>query len=296
MKTKHFFSLSYHKMQLPALYLSVSFLWLIPLLSFADSRHLFVASGVLEADAQLVKDFAHYLAEHSNYPMKILFAKNYAALSDVLNKNPNAVAWTCGAPYVEDQQKNGQQLVAVPLFKGKPSYHSLIITLHGRPEKALLDFKDQVFAYSDLRSNSGYIAPHYQLITQGVDSNGFFKIKINAHNHVGSIEAVLGGLADVAAVDEYVLVEYLKNNPMAAVDLQILEKLGPYPFTPIVTGNKVKQEDMEKLRQTLLNMSATDKGKELLKKLGLNGFVSKNVDFYQPVKDMLMQLRQQENQ
>jgi phosphonate transport system substrate-binding protein len=293
---KSFFLFSYHQMQLMALYLLVACLWVIPLLSFAQSRHLFVASGVLEADSQLVTDFAHYLAEHSNYPMKILFAKNYAALSEVLNKNPSAVAWTCGAPYVEDWKKNGQQLVAVPLFKGTPSYHSLIISLHGRPEKILLDFKSQVFAYSDLRSNSGYIAPHYHLLEQGVDSNGFFKVKINAHNHVGSIEAVLGGLADVAAVDEYVLVEYLKKNPMAAVELQILEKLGPYPFTPIVTGNKVKQEELDKLRQTLLNMRSTEKGQKLLNKLGLNGFVSKNVDFYQPIKDMLMQLRQQENQ
>jgi len=287
---KIFFSVKYYKMQLLAICL-----WLMPLLSMADSRHLFVASAVLEADTQLVTDFAHYLADHSNYPMKVLFAKNYADLSEILNKNPDAVAWTCGAPYVEDRQKYSQQLVAVPLFKAKPSYHSLIISLHGRPEKTLLDFKDQVFAYSDPRSNSGYIAPHHYLMIQGVNSHNFFKIKINAHNHVGSIETVLGGLADVAAVDEYVLVEYLKNNPMAAVELQILEKLGPFPFTPIVTGNKVTLADIEKLRHALVSMSATGKGQNLLKKLGLNGFVSKEVEFYQPIEDMLTKLNQQKN-
>lgn len=292
MKTSLFFTFTQKKIRLQ---LIVICLWLIPLFSLAASEHLFVASGVLKADSQLVRDFAHYLAEQGSYPMKVLFAKDYAGLSDTLANNPYAIAWTCGAPYVEDHQKSGQQLLAVPLFKGKPSYHSMVISLRGRTEKSLRDFNNQVFVYSDLRSNSGYVAPHNNLIEQGIDTNNFFKIKINAHNHVGSIEAVLGGLADVAAVDEYVLVEYLKNNPMAAVELQVLEKMGPYPFTPIVSGNKVSLEAQQKLQQALLSMSTTVKGRSLLKKLGLDGFIIKKDDFYLPIREMLVQLRRQAN-
>jgi len=287
-KTKHLYLFFYQIKRL----LTICFI-AIPSLCIAQDKHLFVASGVLEADSQLVKDFAQYLSENSNYPMKVFFAKDYSVLSSTLNKHPDAVAWTCGAPYVEDRQKYAQKLVAVPLFKDKPTYHSMIISLHGRPESTLLEFKNQVFAYSDQRSNSGYIAPHHHLITQGINNKSFFKIEINAHNHVGSIEAVLGGLADVAAVDEYVLVEYLKNNSMAASELKFLERLGPFPFTPLVTGNKVKQTDIKKLQQALLNMQSTKKGQKLLKKLGLNGFVRKTDDFYQPIQDMLVKFHQQ---
>ncbi len=268
-------------------------LLLMPLASFADSEHWFVASGVLEADAQLVEDFTQYLSEQSGYPMKVFFAKDYSGLSDMLRKNPEAVAWTCGSPYVEDQKADGQQLIAVPLFENEPTYHSMVISLRGRPEKKLRDFNGQVLAYSDLRSNSGYVAPHHHLKLQEVNTDLFFKIKINAHNHVGSIEAVLGGLADVAAVDEYVLVEFQRKNPEAAKELQILEKLGPFPFTPIVAGNKVKQSILDKLQHTLLTMSTTRQGRDLLIRFGLDGFVAKDTSFFRPIEEMLVRLGKQ---
>ena len=257
-----------------------------------QSPHPFIVSGVIvNSDAAaLIESFAKVLSEAAGYSLRVRFVDSYRALSEALREDTNALGWTCGAPFVEDHQRDGQQLVAIPLFRGQPTYHSLIITRRDRPERTLLDFKGEVFAYSDPRSNSGYVVPAYQLKKAGFDIRNYFRLLLHAGNHERSIEAVATGLADVAAVDEYVWVEYLKAHPEAARELREIERFGPFPFTPIVAGKNVDAETIRKLRQALLSLSRRDAGKQLLASFGLDGFTRKDEDFYRPIADMLHSL------
>jgi len=277
--------------------------WLLLFFSFlycgssiaADKRHhLFVVSGVVinSGNAKVINEFVNFLSSQSDYLMTAHFVKNYEELSDTLRQHPDAIAWTCSLPFVEDHINDGQQLIAVPLFNNKPLYHSLILTRSNRKEKNLLDFKDQVIAYSDPRSNSGYLSPSHALFQAGFTINEFFRVSINANTHEGSIEAVRGGLADVAAIDEYIWVEYLKQHPEAKQELKELERMGPYPFTPIVAGSRVTQDEIDFLAHALTNMSHNRQGKHFLSIFGLNGFVLKDVSFFDPIKSIAQQLKE----
>lgn len=253
------------------------------------TAHPFVVTGVVQNSnsALLLKEFSDYLSQHAGYPLKLSYAANYSELSKKMRDDPHAIGWTCGAPYVQDSDADKQQLVAVPTFKQKPTYYSVILTRTNRAEKSLSDFKGGVLAYSDPRSNSGYLSPKYSLYKQGINMETYFRVLLNAGNHEGSIQALLSGLADVAAVDEYIWVAYLHDFPDAKNKLHEIERMGPYPFTPIVASQGVSKNDINKLTAALVKMKNDKKGRELLQKFNLDDFVKKDTEFYNPIRTML---------
>lgn len=253
-----------------------------------------VFSGVVleQGNNQLVSRFTAWLADKASYPLSARFTGSYQELTEYLREHPGSLAWTCGVPFVEDHARDGQQLVAVPLFHGEPGYSSLVVARAGRPEKSLSDFKGQVFAYSDPRSNSGYIAPAYHLKQQGINIKTHFRYLMHTGLHEHSIEAVLAGVADVANIDEYVVVEYFKSHPEAKEKLVVLERFGPFPFTPIVAAREVPKEAISRLQHVLTGMKTDPEGALLLQRLGLDGFVTKPDSFYQPITDMLNALKE----
>jgi len=249
----------------------------------------FLVSGVIinSHGARLIEHFTQYLSSKSGYPLQTAYVNTYSELSRAMRRNPSSIGWTCGASYVQDSQSMGQQLIAVPLLNHQPTYYSLILTRSDRSEKKLVDFKGGVLAYSDPRSNSGYLSPKYALFKQGIDIDKHFRLQINAGNHEGSITALLNNLADVAAVDEYVWLAYLKSHPQAKTRLHEIQRMGPYPFTPIVAGNKVSSDNIKKITAVLIDMNNDSEGKKILADFYLSGFVEKKPEFYQPISKML---------
>jgi phosphate/phosphite/phosphonate ABC transporter binding protein len=251
--------------------------------------HPFIVTGVVKNSnsAILLEKFAHYLSRHSGYPLKISFATNYSELSRKLRIDPLALGWTCGAPYVQDHKLDNQQLVAVPTFNQNPTYYSVVLTRSTRHEKTLVDFKGGILAYSDPRSNSGFLSPKYALHRQGIKMESHFRLLINAGNHEGSIEALLNGLADVAAVDEYIWLAYIKSSPEVKTRLREVERMGPFPFTPIVASKGVSTSVIKKLSNVLVNMKNDADGKKILKQFGLDEFIIKDNSFYKPIEKIL---------
>ena len=266
-----------------------------PLQAKPDEPVPFVISGVVvnSGSAKLVNRFVETLSVESGYPMKPVYVKSYAELSKILREKPNSIGWTCGAPYVQDRLKDGQQLISIPLFNNKPLYSSLIISHKEDPRKSLAEFKDKVFAYSDPRSNSGFVAPTYHLWSQGIDIKNHFRLLLHAGNHERSIEAMAHGLADVAAIDEYVWVDYIKQHPDTARSLHEIERLGPFPFTPIVAGRLVDKKIINNLQTILINLDKNKQGKLLLEAFGFDGFVIKEPEFYQPIQKMMETINRQ---
>ncbi len=265
------------------------FLFSQVVLSATEKITPFVVSGVVSdsSGSAVVKQFVRYLSNRTGIHFEIYYASNYSKLSTFLREKPTAFGWTCGAPYVEDARRDQQQLVSVPLFKGQPLYHSLIITPLKNSGKKLTDFKNRIFVYSDPRSNSGYLAPSVQLLAQGIEMEKHFSLMINSGNHKNSIISLLNGLADVAAIDEYIWVEYIKKHPQTLLVLHEIERTGPYPFTPVVAGKNASQATIKKVREVLTHMSSDRQGKLILKNIGMDGFVNKPASFYRPVGEMI---------
>lgn len=254
-----------------------------------QDKHLFIVSGVIvnKDNVKKIEHFLQTLEEKSGYPLKPFYVDDYSRLSQTLREHPNALAWTCGAPYVEDHIKDQQQLIAVPLFKKAPFYKSLIVTQKHNPGKSLSDFKGKIFVYSDPRSNSGYVAPSWLLKKNGIDINNFFHLKLHAGTHERSLEALYKGLANVGAIDEYIWFNYTKSKPEIAERLHVIDEIGPFPFTPIVAGSQVPKDVIKNIQDALVKLDGEGL-KTLDKNFGLDGFVIKDDSFYQPIKEMML--------
>lgn len=249
----------------------------------------FVFSGVImnNNNVQLLQDFTAYISKKSDIPLKPAYVNSYTELSRLLKEHPHSLAWTCGAPFVVAHKKAEEKLVAVPLYKGVPTYHSVIITKKPSTKKCISEFKGEILAYSDPLSNSGYLAPKYHLAQSKIKLKEHFSLMLNTGSHEGSITAVRGGLADIAAVDEYILDTYLLKNPDAKKELKEIKRLGPFPFTPIVTGKEVSPQEIKRLKSIFTQMENDPEGRRLLKAFSLDGFVLKETEFYQPIEKMI---------
>jgi len=249
----------------------------------------FVVSGVVtnQHTKTMLTSFVEWLSVTSGYRMHLAYARDYTDLSRILRENPNAIGWTCGAPYVEDHQRDGQQLVSIPLFNQQPTYHSLVLTQKNRPEHSLSDFRNGVLVYSDSRSNSGFLAPSVALKRQGINIYEHFRLMLDAGNHEGSLQALVNHLADVAAVDEYIWVDFLRRHPEQAATLKEVERFGPFPFTPIVAGTQVAPKTIFHLQDALEKMADDPRGRAVLDTFHLDGFVVRDDAFYQPIRDAL---------
>jgi len=272
------------------LLLSLSFVSIVLLADTSQKdEHLFVVSGVIvnSDSSQKIENFIQMIEEKSDYSLKPFYVNSYMRLSEVLRQNPDALAWTCGAPYVEDSVKDGQQLVAVPLFNGVPTYSSFIVTRKSEKANKLVDFKGSVFAYSDARSNSGFVAPSALLKKEGFDMKDFFRVKVNTGTHEKSIESIYRGLVDVGAIDEYVWMDYIRTRPHLREKLHVIEKIGPFPFTPIVAGRDVEERVLKNVQKSLVNMNKEEL--DILKKdFLLDGFVLKRDTFFAPIKENML--------
>ncbi len=257
-----------------------------------DDSHTqpFVVTGVVpHSDGwEEIEAFVAWLSKKTGFHFHPLLVNNYSELTNILKKNPSALGWTCGLPFVQDEKEFSQKLIAVPLFNGEPVYHSLVVTRKDNIEKSLHDFKDKVLAYSDNRSNSGWLAPSVELYKAGVeDLSNYFSFIIKTGLHENSIVAIESGAADVAAVDEYVWVQYMKKHPDKSKELIVLNTLGPFPFTPIVSGSNVSDAVIESIQAVLTTMNDDQQGQAILDRFGLDGFVVKNSSFYDPIREML---------
>ncbi len=269
-------------------------LMLSPSLVYADhTKHTFVLSGaVMEQNhTDLYKRFSLWLSHQAHYPLDIKRVNSYNDLSNFLHRHPDALTWIGGVSLLQGYKRHEMQLLAVPIFKGAPVYHSLIITQEGRKEKALTDFKHQVLAYPDVYSSSGFIAPTYALKAQGLDIQNYFRYLMRTETHENSIEAVLAHQADVAAVDEYIFTQYLSLHPHAANQLTVLQKLGPYPFPPLIAGREVSKQTMQQLQEALIHMPNDAEGAKILKAFGLDGFIRKDISYYKPIQAILEALQ-----
>lgn len=196
----------------------------------------------------------------------------YREIMDLLLKRQLDLAWVCGYPYVSE--KANVRLLAVPLYAGRPKYHSLIIT--GSDDSGIRQFGDlenHIFAFSDPDSNSGYLYPKYR-IQQHFNSTPelFFSRRFFTWSHQNTIEAVATGLAQGGAVDSYVWDQVKRLHPDLVAQTRVIETSPAFGFPPLITHKSIDTDLFNHLQNYFVNMDQTSTGQQILQSLGLDGF------------------------
>jgi ABC-type phosphate/phosphonate transport system substrate-binding protein len=156
------------------------------------------------------------------------------------------------------------------------------------------DLRGSIFAYNDKNSLSGYYCMRFHLQTyykaseSSSRSKPFFRNALETGGHLRSLEALLDGRADVAAVDINVLRKLRRSSRPWRAKLKLLRQLedvpelGPYPGQPFVVPASIDSELREDIRGALLSA-----GPRELVPVGWKRIVPVGPDTYEEVRRML---------
>ena len=231
-----------------------------------------------------------WLERRLKRPVVFVQRGNYREVLDLIRGGKIDFAWICGYPYVRFRHE--LQLVAVPLWRGRPYYQSyLIVPADDQKSASLADLRGKIFSYSDPDSNSGYLYPQYRLTTLGENPTTFFSRNFFTWGHRKVVEAVSVGLADGGAVDGYVWETLAETHPALTRGTRVIERSPEFGHPPIVARPDMPTGELQRFREVLLEMPADVEGAELLHLLRLDGFVAGQPSLFDEIKRMAARVR-----
>ncbi len=183
---------------------------------------------------------------------------------------------------LEDQPV--ELLPAAPVFRnvrapGRPVYFSEVVVRPDSPTDSFLDLRGCSWAYNDPCSLSGY----YNLLKKLAridEDGGFFNGMYCSGSHLNSMEMVVRGEVDAAAIDSNVLRIKLRSAPELRGRLRVIETWGPFPIQPVVLRSGLHPELKDRLRAALLTIGAHTA--PTLAGFGLERFAPVTYEHYAP--------------
>jgi phosphonate transport system substrate-binding protein len=153
----------------------------LPLLLLAGISHaagkplrIGMTPAFLNDQYALLVVWRDYLQRSMKRPVEFVQRDSYRETMDLLQQRKLDFAWVCDYPYV--LMGDNVRLLAVPVSHGKPTYHAyLIVPAKDIHTRSIEDLKGAVFAYSDPLSNTGYLAPRFDIKQAGRDPATFFR-------------------------------------------------------------------------------------------------------------------------
>lgn len=188
------------------------------------------------------------------------------------------LAVMCGTYYVAraDEGYGEVELLAAPVMAGRrygdrPVYYSDIVVHMDSPFGSLAELEGHSWAYNEPRSHSGYNVVRHTLAKMGCAS-GFFSRTVCSGSHEASLQLILDGKVDGAAIDSTVLDREVLLRPELASQVRVLESFGPSPIPPLVARKDLPDARLDELREALLTMHQVEEGAALLAAFGLVRF------------------------
>lgn len=226
---------------------------------------------VVDSDVLFLAEFASYLSGRLGTEVVFQQRRTYREITTLLLSGQIAAAWICGFPFV--QNKGRLDLVAVPLYRDAPLYQSYLLVRPDDLAVSLSDLRDQIHAFSDPDSNSGYLVTRWMLHEIDETPAGFFRSTFFTYGHRNVVRAVAAGLAQSGSVDGYVWDTLAEMEPELTAGTRVLHRSQPLGFPPIAClSARAADPVVVALRRALLDMASDPAGRGLLATLRLDGF------------------------
>ncbi len=235
-----------------------------------------------------------YIDERLDKKIVFVDREDYAEINSLLKTSAIDAAFVCGGPYVDGHKDFGMELLVAPKAYGETVYYSYIIVPKESDVKSFDDLRGKRFAFTDPLSNSGKLVPTYMLAKMNETPDSFFKSYDFTYAHDKSIQAVAEGLVDAAAVDSLIWEYTNRVDPEHTSRTRIIKKSPPFGIPPVVIRKELAPEIKEKLRTILLTVHEDVKGREILKGMMVDRFVTIENSSYDSIREMKQWLSDRE--
>jgi len=243
-----------------------------PAVSHDDSR-LVVGVGAMIGPVETYESHAgllRYLARAVHRRPQLVQRRTYEEMNRMLISGEVDVAFICTGAYIPIRDR--VTLLAVPIFDGEPSYHSILIA-RDPSLRSLSSLRGHSFAFTDPLSQTGRLYPIYRLRRDlQTMPREFFSRTVYSGAHDESVHLVLDGQVDAAAVDEVVYRHLLGDHPEYAPRLHVLDRSPAFGAPPVVARAGLPDDVVQSLRAALLASSEAPEARRYLQDLGVDGF------------------------
>jgi len=205
-----------------------------------------------------------YLSKKLHRPTKLNVSADYGNLARLLDDRQVHLAWFSHASLQQLGIGKSWEVLCRPFQKGNVTYFGKIIARANSNIETIEDLKGKIFAYVDKNSGSGFYFPNMLFKSKGIDPLKLFSKVVFTHSHDVSIDGVLDGKYDGAAVFSLQLNarydEIIKN-------IKFIATTGPIPNDPIVCRSDLPRELKAQILDALLKMHEDPDGMEEMAKL-----------------------------
>jgi phosphonate transport system substrate-binding protein len=237
-----------------------------------------------EMSLRLYDGLVKYLGKQVNRESIILQRQTYAEINEVIRDGICDIAFVCTFPYVRGEKDFGMKLLAIPVIEGKTTYNSFIIVPVESRAKSLLDLHGRKFASADIFSCTGWLFPASWLINKGENPRTFFSKHLLAGGHDRSIQSVLFGYVDGAAVCSIVYEQMAYEDSTIKQKTKIIQESPPYGMPPVVAHPDLDPALMHQILNTLLTMHQDAEGKKVLSVQRIERFLTPKKEMYNSVR------------
>ncbi len=204
---------------------------------------------------------ARYLGERLGRDVRVRVGRNYAEHQTHIGKDLVDIAFIGPAVYVKLVESYGPKpLLARLEVDGKPHFRGAVVTTKNSNINSLEQIRGRRFAFGDPESTMSYLVPRYMLRQAGIELKD-----LSDYNHLGSHTnvalAVLAGDFDAGAVKEEVFNRYKDQG------LRLLAWSPSLSEHLFVTRSDLDSELVSRLRQALLELKDSPRGRRILQSL-----------------------------
>ncbi|MDQ3986116.1 MAG: PhnD/SsuA/transferrin family substrate-binding protein [Actinomycetota bacterium] len=211
---------------------------------------------------------------------------------DEFDAGKTDAAFICGLPYVvlADRPEPSVEPIVAPIlvghrYEGRPIYFSDVIVRHDSDVRRFTDLRGKTWAYNEPLSQSGYGIVRHRLAEMDEDWS-FFGDIVRAGYHQTSIDLVVGGAVEAAAIDSQVLEIELGLRPELGDQLRIIEVLGPSTIQPLVARRGLPSALKTELREILCSFGREPAARHELDKTLFDRFIAVDDAAYNDIRSM----------
>jgi phosphonate transport system substrate-binding protein len=215
---------------------------------------------MMEARGMLEKE----MGEALGLKVREINVADYNAVVEAMRTKHADIGGFGPVSYVQAAARSGAVAMAVAAPMGDKSlagYTSMFIVKPGSPIKNLQDLRGKTFAYVDPSSTSGNYVPTLELMNafpgmtnEDFHTNGvFFSSVTFSGKHYNSIQAVINGDVEAAAVASNTLRTELENGRVKKGDYVVIHESPVIPNSPVAIRSDLPAELKEAVKQFYLN-------------------------------------------
>jgi phosphonate transport system substrate-binding protein len=246
------------------------------------------ASLAADNAAPFYRGLVQYLSAALGTPVRLLDEAPWQERFRWLHRGQAQLGVVCGLQYVGAE--HALELLGAPVMRGlryggRSIYFSDIVVRRDLAANSFHALAGARFAFNEPTSHSGYGIVRYALAQHGYDGS-FFGAVIQSGAHERSLEMILNGQADAAAIDSTVLETELLGQPLLAEKLRVVATLGPSPSPPLVASRLAATSLRTAVVEALLRMPQDPLGVKVLLKARVAGLAPVVDTDYEPIREM----------